>query len=450
MHMKQKLLVVMLALLMGNYCLMAQERELKTEDDGFQWYQLRDNGVYGVQDKSGKTLIPLSRGYTRLYYFCGKFHVGKNDYAGACDLNGHEAIPLSRGYDNVCFHTRDGIGGYYTVMKNDFAGACDINGKEVISPSRGYTFVCFHNQQGHVGYFGVEKNEMKGACDVNGKEIIAPQYKSLFYSTNGFTSENSQGYYAVGMDLDSQGNAFTVNVETSNNSNSSSYSSSSSTYSSTPSTPTVKELFEEAYNTPNSEAQLKFDRYQKVLQADPTNVYGYKSLVLNNIGCLYDNLGDKKNARAYFEAALTVNPNNENAKSNLKNVKREIRNERLSNIGNALSTIGNALGNMNTGQIGGSYNSYQGTSGTYGNSSGGYSGGSSSNVTKSCSFCAGSGKCSGSRRCRGSGKCNYCNGEKITSTAGHYHECGACHGSGKCSFCNGSGRCKHCGGTGKG
>ena len=87
------------------------------------------------------------------------------------------------------------------------------------------------------------------------------------------------------------------------------------------------------------------------------------------------------------------------------------------------------------------------TSGSFSNKN---SGGSSSVGNKKCKFCAGSGKCSGKNRCRGSGQCKFCYGEKINSTAGHYHECGSCHGTGKCSFCGGSGNCKHCGGSGIG
>ena len=300
--MKQKVLWMLLALIIGSNCVMAQKKELKTEEGGFQWYKITDkSGHEGAEDKNGRTLIPISRGYTF-----------------------------------ICYHKGNGSEGYFTVEGDEKEGVCDIRGKEIVPPI--YHSVCRHGgSNGDPYYIGIEsKDEKEGVCDMSGKVIFQPIYESIIYSDNNFKIEVDGEWKETEISLNHDGiasgtyNGGSYSASNSNSNRSSSYTSSK---------PTVKELFEEAYNTSDSEAQLKYDRYQKVLQADPKNVYGYKSLVYNNIGCLYDNLGDKKNARDYFEAALKINPNNENTKKNLKSVKRKIRAENWSNIGNALGFI---------------------------------------------------------------------------------------------------------------
>lgn len=395
--MKQKVLWMLLALIIGSNCVMAQKKELKTEEGGFQWYKITDkSGHEGAEDKNGRTLIPISRGYTF-----------------------------------ICYHKGNGSEGYFTVEGDEKEGVCDIRGKEIVPPI--YHSVCRHGgSNGDPYYIGIEsKDEKEGVCDMSGKVIFQPIYESIIYSDNNFKIEVDGEWKETEISLNHDGiasgtyNGGSYSASNSNSNRSSSYTSSK---------PTVKELFEEAYNTSDSEAQLKYDRYQKVLQADPKNVYGYKSLVYNNIGCLYDNLGDKKNARDYFEAALKINPNNENAKKNLKSVKRKIRAENWSNIGNALGSLGEALGR---GQTGGSYNnSYQGTTGTYNGSSGGNSGNSvgssssGSSVYTKCTSCNGTGRCSS---CKGKGY-------KFNSYSGHDDECPSCRGKGSCPICYGRGK----------
>lgn len=390
------------------------EKTIKNEDNGFQWYELCDGILRGAEDKSGHTLIPLSRGYTGLFYrkengmfhvlidnnwgvcdvtgkeiispkrgysnvvflkgegllgfysvekneaegICdingkeiispnrgyssitylndgdhdGYYSVEKNKSKGICDINGKEIISPNRGYSDILFLKDEGKDGYYSVKKNKSEGVCDINGKEIISPNRGYSNITFIKEKGHVGYYSVEKNGLEGVCEINGKEIVACKYNDIIYGDDSFEYQNSAGeFIALNIKLDKQGNAFIDNGNPS-------------------STPSAKELFDLAYNTPDSETQLKFDRYQKVLQADPNNKYGYKVLAYNNIGCIYDNLGDKKNAKAYFEAALKLNPNDETTKKNLKNTKRDIRNERWNTIANVLGAISEGLAKIESNQ----------------------------------------------------------------------------------------------------
>lgn len=226
------------------------------------------------------------------------------------------------------------------------------------------------------------------------------------------------------------------------NSNKSSQGNANST-----STDVVKNLFDVAYNTPDSEAQKKYNRYMKVIQADPYNKIGYKAMAYNNLGVLYESLGDLKNAKACYEYALQANPNYDKAKDNLKGVKAKRRNQLWNNVGNALGSVGQVLGTISRTQLNETLNeSYQGSGGSLSN---GHSGGSV------CKRCQGSGRCSSMSGtankyyCHGSGKCGYCYGKGTIRKLGQTITCTACDGNGKCKYCNGSGRCSDCNGSGK-
>lgn len=85
--------ILMLAgLILASFSSFAQSKTLKTESDGFQWYQLEQNGKFGAQSMGGTTFIPLSRGYTFICYHQtegGWFSVEKNGSKGACDILVH-------------------------------------------------------------------------------------------------------------------------------------------------------------------------------------------------------------------------------------------------------------------------------------------------------------------------------------------------------------------------
>ena len=197
--------------------------------------------------------------------------------------------------------------------------------------------------------------------------------------------------------------------------------------------------------------------YNRILTIDPNHVMALNNLAIIDIDNKDYNKGMKK-----LKLAHKLAPDNELISNNLQIAKKN-RNERRwnrINTGLEIAAVIVTLGAMTYSAVSGQSVSSSGLS-TSGNTdylgentsdsfSGNNSGGSSSVGTKKCRFCAGSGNCSGNNRCRGSGQCKYCYGEKINSTAGHYYECGACHGTGKCSFCGGSGKCKHCGGSGIG
>lgn len=214
---------LMLAFLaLTSFSSFAQEKDLRTESDGFQWYKLRQNGKVGAQSLGGTTFIPLSRGYTFISYYDtsgGWFLVEKNGQEGTCDITGREIVAPGR-YDAVAYRREDDDGHEYCVVKlNDKWGICDMNGREIIAPRyeyvsyfKGYFDVTFNGTHGIYdktgvevvapkyssvlyvftqGYFHVCLDDKYGACDKNGREIVAPKYKSLSYKDGVFKYRNS-------------------------------------------------------------------------------------------------------------------------------------------------------------------------------------------------------------------------------------------------------------------
>ena len=189
--MKQKvLLLIVLTLSLCGTTVFGQNslsRELKTEDDGFQYYKIQSNGIVGAEDKNGKTLIPISRGYSKCFY--------------------HK--------------------GWIYVRRNGAEGVCDISGKEIIAPDK-YSFVNFHPEEGHTGWFGVKIDEEEGACDMTGREIIPCKFKSIVFAANCFQHKNSAGdWIKFDITLDELGKASGSDISLSSSPSSSSSSVSS-------------------------------------------------------------------------------------------------------------------------------------------------------------------------------------------------------------------------------
>lgn len=108
-------------------------RDKQAESDGFVWNRIHYNGdysTYGAEDSYGNTIIPLSKGYSNVYYYNGYFHIEKNKCYGACDKYGQEIISTDRGYERIVAH-----GDWFGIKRNGKEGACDLTGKEVVAPN---------------------------------------------------------------------------------------------------------------------------------------------------------------------------------------------------------------------------------------------------------------------------------------------------------------------------
>ena len=223
------------------------EKDLIIET-GFKWYKVKQRGKVGAEDYYDKTLIPLSRGYDRIYFRAEDGHVGyfkveKNGKSGVCDITGKEIVSPS--YESVIY-VSDGfnyknssgnfvpVGWYldsqgiatreapinknlqtekdgyqwYEVRQGEKYGAEDYQNRTLIPLSREYTSVFYRPEEGHKGYFSVKKSNKYGACDLTGKEIAQPIYDFIVYTSGGFEYQNSEGQWtALGWMLDSEGKA---------------------------------------------------------------------------------------------------------------------------------------------------------------------------------------------------------------------------------------------------
>lgn len=108
-------------------------------------------------------------------------------------------------------------------------------------------------------------------------------------------------------------------------------------------TPIMKQIFDEAYYTPSDEVQKKYDRYMFCVLLDPTNRLGYTGLAYNNIGVIFDELGDEDKAYEYYK--LGWNLGDQNAR---ENVQRILKARRLRAVRHTLNEISQTLNDLST------------------------------------------------------------------------------------------------------
>lgn len=122
-------------------------------------------------------------------------------------------------------------------------------------------------------------------------------------------------------------------------------------------TPILKQIFDEAYNLSlSNNAQKKYDKYMLCISLDKDNNEGYRAMSLNNIGSMFEDLGDVDKAMEYYEESRALG--NETARKNIKRIKLNRTLDAIQQVGNTLSQIGQSI------DTSGSYNVMQ-DNGTY-------------------------------------------------------------------------------------
>lgn len=390
--MKQKLLLMVLALGMCSIGVIAQNRELKVESDGFRWYKVTQNGKNGAENENGKTIIP-----TR--------------------------------YDFIWYHKEGKDQGWFNVNNSGEEGVYERDGSYIIPTTRGYTIIFKHIEDEGV-YYKVKKNGKEGACDASGREIIAPQYKLLVYSpvSHTFKYVNSSGEYVnTGIPL-TGGSSYASSNSGSSSSSSSSGSSSNTSSSNTNNSWLYKGIYYSRYNdgmqmgsTVTNEITIYKDRMEIV------NVTGG----VRSATSTYPFYGNQNGTRVYrsvtgsgqwrIEANYFVNDNYDireliNGREIVEFVK-EGQSFGSANGGNA-----SGYSNGNTGGYGSSTSSTK----TNGNNP-------RQQYTKTCGVC------------HGTGKCQQCGGDGWVTVMGigKDHDCVACRNhDGRCTSCRGRGTWK--------
>lgn len=139
------------------------QRELKTEDNGFKWYQTHSGSYYGAESTDGRTIIPLSKQYTM-----------------------------------VVFHEKKDCIGYFGVYRNGKKGAYDIHGNLVIEPvyenlyylSQGFSY---EDAYGTDHYLGITLDASGRASSASGTSTASTAYSST--SSSSSTSPRTFDFY---------------------------------------------------------------------------------------------------------------------------------------------------------------------------------------------------------------------------------------------------------------
>jgi len=157
--MKSKIVSLVLLFFVGTIGAFSQKRELKTEDDGFQWYFISSEKGKGAQTVTGTMIVPVDKGYEWVSYenglFCATIFSSDGDYM------------------------KDKVGFY------------DKFGKELISSDK-YEHAYYNSEKDNTpAWFSVYKDGCEGACDATGNQIVSPIYKSLLYGSKGFEGKRS-------------------------------------------------------------------------------------------------------------------------------------------------------------------------------------------------------------------------------------------------------------------
>ena len=114
----------------------------KVGEDGFIWYELKKDGLYGAADIEGRIIIPIK--YTYIYYYASSygphyFLVSDNDFEGIYTRLGNCIIPTEKHFTNVSFETEHNYNnklflGVTCMNNNGQLAFYDIRGNEVIPP----------------------------------------------------------------------------------------------------------------------------------------------------------------------------------------------------------------------------------------------------------------------------------------------------------------------------
>ena len=202
--MKQTIILLVLALGMCSVKGVAQEKEYKVEDNGFEWYIIRQGSLCGAQNKFGTTIIPAK--FDWVFYSNGFFEVtrvaGDLSSTSLLDLQGNLIVP--EGYYPILVLGEGKTKWIQVSDRNNHEGAYNIYGKCVVPVSRKYVrvtqlgsekgeqnvyYLCQHNG----GYY---EYGIFSICDASGKVVFTT---SKEYRSVSLMRDKSSGKYALGV-----------------------------------------------------------------------------------------------------------------------------------------------------------------------------------------------------------------------------------------------------------
>lgn len=328
----------------------------------------------GICNAQGEEIIPPDK-YTNIsldkyseefeYYF----KVNRGQFAGICNTKGEEIIAPNKYTSVYSVYDKD-FGVYFHVAKDGLYGICNAQGEEVIAPNK-YKGVYPRYDKDFGVYFRVEKDGLDGICNAQGEEIIPPIVSGTITYNNGcFCTYSATGYQPINPDFTPKDGIIAVGKKyrivnvggspinkllydnVTYSSESGKYEATISGYTTTvgldgkENDPIGEQIFNEAYDLPDSEYQQKYDLYTLLLQIDPNNAYGYNAAAYNNIGVIYRKAGDNSSALQYYRKSLAISPNDETAKNNIAIIEEEENARRKAEKAERMNKISEALGNL--------------------------------------------------------------------------------------------------------
>ena len=147
-------------------------KELMKEDDGFEWYKIEKDKLFGAESKDGKILVPVGNRIVR--YFAKCFEVKNNGDVGIYSLDGKCIIPFSRHYGDVsCIASKSTVGAYYQFKKGSALVFCDDEGQEICQ-IEGYGLINPKYINGKFFFQAWIGNDDWVILDGNGNQVFGP------------------------------------------------------------------------------------------------------------------------------------------------------------------------------------------------------------------------------------------------------------------------------------
>lgn len=258
--------------------------------------------------------------------------------------------------------------GFCIVKRNDKLGVSDKLGSEVLECK--YDGINIWNEK--EGILMVESEGKYSLFASDGSKLSKQAWDILFFPANNVAVGYRDGQYWL---LDTKGNVISPcgydNID--NYPSDKKVTAFKHGYSTELGTdgkeksPIAKQIFDEAYAMRTSgQAQGKYDKYMLCIALDPDNKKGFKALALNNIGALFEDIGDVDKALDYYGQAKALG--NETARKNIKRIKLDRTVNALQQVGQTLTQVAQTI------DTSGAYGSSLQTSGSYGTTgAGGYS-----------------------------------------------------------------------------
>lgn len=235
-------------------------------------------------------------------------------------------------------------GRYYIIKRNGKYGVANLAGHDIL-PCQ-YNQIDIWNAGSKGNIFLTQQNKQYRLIDAEGNNLTEP-YDIIFFPSNEVgVAVNKGSYWLINEEGRIASNRGYANIDN--------YSDSGKifaelygyktelTKNGKEVTPIAQQIFKEAYDLSlQNNAQEKYDKYTLCASLDENNKLGIRSLAINNIGAMFEDLGDVDKAMTYYEKAR--NMGNETARKNIKRIRMNRAMNALQQVGQTLTEVAQTL-----------------------------------------------------------------------------------------------------------